>query len=266
VLFHTFMVLWSLVFFLPMIWMAGSAMKDNGAIVQSPFSLPTSWDLSAFVTAWNEGGIGRFAVNSAVVTGVTTATVLLLGAMAAFAFSRFRFAGSRVLLALFTVGLILPIQSYFVAQNAMFNRLNILDTRWALILPYTALGLPLAIWLLKAYLDSLPRELFEAARVDGAGDWRLFWSIVLPLLRPGLATVAVFTVLSAWNEFLLALLYIQDESLKTIPVGLLAFSTKYVTDYQLLFAALTIVTVPMVTVYIMFHRQVVNGLTEGSVK
>ena len=256
----------AVLFFLPLLWMAMSSFKSNGAILQTPFSLPTSWDWSVFGEAWQAGGIGRYAVNSAIVTGVTTAAVLVLGSMAAYAFARFDFRGSGLLLGLFTLGLILPIQSYFVAQNWMFESLHLKDTRWALILPYTAMGLSLAIWLLRAYLQSLPRELFEAARIDGAGDWLIYRRIVMPLLRPGLATVAVFTVLSAWNEFLLALLYIQDESLKTIPVGLLAFSTKYVTDYRLLFAALTMVTVPMVAVYAMFNRQVVAGLTEGSLK
>jgi raffinose/stachyose/melibiose transport system permease protein len=266
VLFHAVLIIYSLLFFMPLLWMAMSSFKTNGAILQTPFSLPTSWDWSVFSEAWEAGGIGRYAINSAIVTGVTTLAVLVLGSLAAYAFARFDFRGSGLLLGLFTLGLILPIQSYFVAQNWMFEALHLKDTRWALILPYTAMGLSLAIWLLRAYLQSLPRELFEAARVDGAGDWLIYRRIVLPLLKPGLATVAVFTVLSAWNEFLLALLYIQDESLKTIPVGLLAFSTKYVTDYRLLFAALTMVTVPMVAVYAMFNRQVVAGLTEGSMK
>ena len=160
----------------------------------------------------------------------------------------------------------MPIQSYFIAQNSLFEMLNLKDTRWALIIPYAAMGLSLAVYLLKVYLDSLPRELFEAARVDGCGDARMFTVLVLPLLRPGLATVAIFSALNAWNEFLLALLYITNDALKTIPTGLLAFSSRYVTDYQLLFAALTIITLPMVAVYVMFHRQIVAGVTEGSLK
>ena len=122
------------------------------------------------------------------------------------------------------------------------------------------------MYLLKVYLDALPRELFEAARVDGCGDVRMFTTLVLPLLRPGLATVAIFSALSAWNEFLLALLYVTNDALKTIPTGLLAFSSRYVTDYRLLFSALTIITLPMVAVYVIFHRQVVAGVTEGSLK
>jgi raffinose/stachyose/melibiose transport system permease protein len=128
------------------------------------------------------------------------------------------------------------------------------------------MGLPLAIWLFRAYIQNLPKEIFEAARVDGAGDLRVYQTILLPMLKPGIATVAVFTALSAWNEFLLALVYIQNDNLKTIPTGLLTFSTRYSTNYQLLFAALTIVTIPMIILYIIFNRKVIEGLTEGAVK
>jgi raffinose/stachyose/melibiose transport system permease protein len=126
--------------------------------------------------------------------------------------------------------------------------------------------LPLSIWLFRAYIQNLPKEIFEAARVDGAGDLRVYQTILLPMLKPGIATVAVFTALSAWNEFLLALVYIQNDDLKTIPTGLLTFSTRYSTNYHLLFAALTIVTIPMIIVYIIFNRKVIDGLTEGAVK
>jgi raffinose/stachyose/melibiose transport system permease protein len=266
VVFHAVMVTYSMLFFLPLLWMAMSALKSNGEIFQSPFALPTTWDFSVFAKAWDIGGIGRYAVNSFITTFFATVGVLVLGSMAAFAFSRLTFRGSTALLLMFTLGLLLPVQSYFVAQNELFDLLSLKDTRQALIIPYVAMGLPLAIWLLKAYLDSLPKELFEAAKVDGAGDWQVFRYFVLPLLRPGLATVTVFTVLGTWNEFLLALLYIQDDDLKTIPVGLLAFSSRYITDYQLLFAALTIITLPMIAVYVMFHRKIAQGLTEGSLK
>jgi raffinose/stachyose/melibiose transport system permease protein len=167
---------------------------------------------------------------------------------------------------LIALGLLLPLQSYFIAQSNLFTQLEITDTRWALIIPYTAMGLPLAVYLLKVYLDGLPEELFDAARIDGAGDGRIFRQLVFPLLRPGLATVAIFSALAAWNEFLLALLYIQDDELKTIPTGLLAFSSRYQTDYSMLFAALSIVTIPMIIIYIVFNRHIVDGITAGSVK
>lgn len=253
-------------FFFPMIWMVLSSFKSNADIFSSPFALPTSIDLGRWADAWEVGQIGRYALNSAIVTTVSVTGILLLGAGAAFAFSRYRFRGRAAFMSLFALGLLLPLQSYFIAQSSLFTQLAITDTRLALIIPYTAMGLPLAIYLLKVYLDALPEELFEAARIDGAGDLRVFRALALPLLRPGLATVAIFSALASWNEFLLALLYIQDDTLKTIPTGLLAFSSRYVTDYSLLFSALSIITLPMIVIYVVFNRQIVEGITAGSVK
>ena len=260
------LVLLALVFFAPMVWMVLSSFKTNTAIFRAPFALPESTDFERWARAWEVGRIGQYAVNSAIVTGATVLLILMLGAAAAYAFSRFRFRGRSLLMGMLALGLLLPLQSYFIAQSTMFSRLEITDTRWALIVPYTAMGLPLAIYLIKVYLDALPEELFDAARVDGAGDLRMFWTLALPLLRPGLATVAIFSALNAWNEFLLALLYIQDDGLKTIPTGLLAFSSRYQTDFGLLFSALSIVTLPMIVIYIVFNRQITQGITAGSLK
>jgi raffinose/stachyose/melibiose transport system permease protein len=260
------LVVLAAIFFFPMVWMVLSSFKSTAAIFESPFGLPEPIDLSNWTRAWEVGHIGEYAVNSAIVTATAVTLILVLGSAAAFAFSRYRFRGRSLLMGVVALGLLLPLQSYFIAQSTIFNRLEITDTRLALIVPYTAMGLPLAVYLLKVYLDALPDELFDAARVDGASDIRMFLGVALPLLRPGLATVAVFSALASWNEFLLALLYIQDDALKTIPTGLLAFSSRYQTDFGLLFSALSIVTLPMIVIYVVFNRQIVDGITAGSLK
>jgi raffinose/stachyose/melibiose transport system permease protein len=266
VTYYTLMTLASLIFLIPLIWMVLSSFKTQAQIFDSPFSLPTSIDFGNWGRAWDEGNLGRYAINSIVVTTVSVFAILVFGAMAAFALSRLKFRSRGLLLVILALGLLLPVQSYFVAQSTILNRLDITDTRWALIIPYIGLGVSLSVYLLKAYMDSLPRELFECARIDGCGDVRMFFAIVLPLLKPGLATVATFSVLAAWNEFLLATLYIQSDDLKTIPVGLVAFTGKYATDYPLLFSALSIVTIPMIAIYVVFHRQVIQGITEGTTR
>jgi len=265
-LIHLCVGVYAMMSLLPLIWMFYSAFKTNAQIAQDPLTLPTHLDFSVFKQAWAIGGLGRYAINSTIVTGATTFIVLLTSSMAGFAISRLRFKGSKTIIVMFTLGLLLPIQSYFIMQNQEFEWLHMKDTRWALILPYTAMGIPLAIWLIKTYIDSLPKELFEAARIDGSSDLQTFRFLMLPIIRPALVTVGIFTALGAWNEFLLALLYIQDETLKTIPTGLLSFSSKYATDYRMLFAALTMVTVPMITLYVAFNKQIVAGLTQGAVK
>ncbi len=264
--FHLFMILYSSLYIFPFFWMFFSSFKTNSEIFGTPLAPPKNYDFSVFIDAWQIGGIGRYVINSVVVTFSAVTLILLFSSMAAYAFSRFVFVGKNTFLTLITLGLLLPVQAYFISQNIIFEEIGIKDTRLALIVPYIAMGIPLAIWLLKAYLDTLPKEIFEAAKVDGAGDFSIYFKIILPLLKPGIGTVAVFSTLSAWNEFLLAIIYIQNDDLKTIPTGLLAFSTRYVTDYQLLFAALTIITIPMVAIYVVFNRQVVAGLTDGSLK
>ncbi|MBK6872616.1 MAG: carbohydrate ABC transporter permease [Kineosporiaceae bacterium] len=256
----------ALIFAFPMLWLVMNSFKTNSEIFNNPFSLPSRLDLGQWAEAWRVGRIGRYVVNSAIVTTVSVVAILTCATAAGYAFSRFRFRGRSVLMGALGLGLLLPLQSYFIAQSTLFTRLQLTDTRWALIIPYTAMGIPLATYLITVYLDAIPEEIFEAARIDGAGDLRTFVMLAVPLVRPGLATVTVFSALSAWNEFLLALLYIQDDALKTIPTGLLAFSSRYVTDYGLLFAALSIVTIPMIVVYVVFNRQIVSGLTAGSLK
>lgn len=254
------------VFFLPLLWMLASSFKDNADIFADPFGLPSEIDLGRWGRAWNEGNLGRYVLNSVIVSGVSVLAVLVLASCAAYAFARFRFRGRGLLMSLLALGLLLPVQSYFIAQSRMFTDLALTDTRWALIIPYTAMGLPLATYLLTAFLEEIPAEMFEAAMLDGAGDVRMLVSITTPLLRPGLAAVGVFTLLSTWNEFLLALLYISDDDLKTIPTGLLAFSSRYVTDYSMLFGALSIITLPLVVVYVVFSRQINDSVAAGSLK
>jgi len=266
VLFRTVMVVLAAVYGFPMIWMVLSSFKTNRETFRDPLALPTRIDFGVWADAWRIGNLGRYAINSTIVTTSTVVLILLFAALAAYAFSRFEFGGSSLLLGLLLLGLLMPLQSYFIAQNSMFEEFGLKDTRVALILPYTAMGLPLAVYLLKVFLDALPDELFDAARLDGCGDLRMFTALVLPLLKPGLATVAIFSALNAWNEFLLALLYVSDDALKTLPTGLLAFSDRYTTDYQLLFSALSMITLPMVAVYVVFHRQIVAGVTEGAVR
>ncbi|THF84288.1 carbohydrate ABC transporter permease [Cohnella fermenti] len=265
-LYYIFMIAISCVFFYPMIWLVLSSFRQNKEIFMDPFGLPAKIDFGNWKEAWEIGNMSTYALNSVIVTSITLACILLFASMGAFAFSKLRFRGSSMLLMLFTLGLFMPLQSFFIAQSYLFDQLNLKDSYVSLILPYIGLGLPLAVFLLKAFLDSVPKELMEAARMDGCNDAILYGRIILPLLMPSMATVGIFSALNTWNELLLAMLYIQDDSLKTIPVGLLAFSSRHMTDYKMLFSALSIVTIPMIAIYIVFNRYVVAGLTEGALK
>ena len=264
--YYLFMIVISCVFFYPMIWLVLSSFRQNREIFATPFALPSRINLQNWVEAWKIGNMSTYALNSVIVTSATIVCILLFASLAAFAFSKLSFKGSSVLMMLFVFGLFMPLQSFFIAQSYIFEQLNLKDSYLGLILPYIGIGLPLAVFLLKAYLDSVPKELLEAARIDGCGDLVLFARIIFPLLIPSMATVGIFSALNTWNELLLSMLYIQNDSLKTIPVGLLAFSSRYMTDYKLLFSALALITIPMIVLYIFFHRYIVAGLTEGALK
>ncbi|WP_206109204.1 carbohydrate ABC transporter permease [Paenibacillus sp. HB172176] len=266
IFYYLFMIILSCFYFYPLLWLILSSFRENREIFSSPFALPDSIHFSNWSEAWTIGNMSTYAKNSVIVTSATIVGILLLASLAAFAFSKLRFRGSSFLMLLFVFGLFMPLQSFFIAQSYIFEQLNLKDTYLGLILPYVGTGLPLAIFLLKAYLDSVPKELMEAARMDGCGDFLLFRKIIFPLLIPSMATVGIFSALNAWNELLLAMLYIQNDALKTIPVGLLAFSSRYMTDYKLLFSALALITIPMIILYIFFHRYIVAGLTEGALK
>jgi len=264
--YYLIMIAISFFFFYPMIWLVLSSFRQNKEIFTTPFAFPSAINFSNWSEAWRIGNMSTYALNSVIVTSLTIVCVLLFASMAAFSFSKLSFKGSKTILMLFVFGLFMPLQSFFIAQSIIFDRLNLKDSYMALIIPYIGMGLPLAIFLLKAYLDSIPKELMEAARIDGCTNRVLFVRIIVPLLIPSLATVGIFSALNTWNELLLAMLYIQNDSLKTIPVGLLAFSSRYTTDYKLLFSALSIVTIPLIVLYIFFHRYIVAGLTEGALK
>ncbi|WP_372630480.1 carbohydrate ABC transporter permease [Cohnella sp.] len=264
--YYVLMIALSCFYFYPMIWLVLSSFRENQVIFTSPFRWPEQVNFDNWSEAWRIGHIGKYAGNSAIVTSLTVVCILLFASMAAFAFSKLPFKGGKALLMMFVVGLFMPLQSFFIAQSYIFERLGLKDSYMGLILPYIGVGLPLAVFLLKSFLDSLPKDLIEASRIDGCNNRVLFVRIILPLLAPGMATVAIFSSLNAWNELLLAMLYIQNDDLKTLPVGLLAFSSRYVTNYKLLFSALALITIPMILAYILFHKRIVSGLTEGSLK
>ena len=265
-LYHAVMIAISLLYVVPLAWMVMSSFKSKREIFDSPFALPTEIDFGVWAEAWDRGDLGGYILNSLLTTTVAVSAILVFALAAAYAFSRFQFRGKNLLLIPFALGLLLPVQSYLTAQARLFDSVYLLDTRWVLMISYAGLGLSLAIFLLKSYLDSLPREIFEAARMDGAGDFRTLFQVIMPLMTPALSTVAVFSILSAWNEFLLAMLYVTSDDLRTIPAGLLAFTGRYATDYPMLFAALSMITLPVIAAYAVFHKQVIAGVTEGSVQ
>ncbi len=268
---YLFLIAVTVAMFFPLVWMVYSSFKSSSyEIMSNPWGAPVDWDISRiagqYAQAWTRGNLGIYAWNSVLITSSTLIIVLLSSSMAAYAFSRLKFWGRDFLFYSFLVGLIIPVQAFLVPLFFQFRELGLLDTRRSVILAYSAISLPLAIYILRAFMVNLPRDLDESATIDGCSSWGIFWRIVLPLVRPALATIGIFTALTSWNEFLMALIFIESDALKPLPLGLLAFYGYHKVEYHLLLSALTMITIPMIVVYFLFQRQIVEGLTAGALK
>ncbi|MFB9325072.1 carbohydrate ABC transporter permease [Paenibacillus aurantiacus] len=250
----------------PLYWLFISAFKTNQDFFNRPYGLPHTWMKENIVRAWELGNMGRAMFNSAFVTVTAVLLTIVLGVLAAYALSRFDFRFKKAIVALFLAGLLIPIHSTLVPLFIMMKKLHLLDTYGALILPYTAFELPIAIFLAMAYMASIPREIEEAAMIDGSGWWRIFGSLILPLCMPIVATIAILAFLRFWNDFSFALVFINTQSLKTLPLSLSLFSDGFGTDYALTMGAMAIAVIPTIVIYLLMQEQIMKGMVAGSVK
>jgi len=257
----------------PMAWVAYSSLKGDEAIFRDALALPGAGALHAdnYARAWREAHFGEYFINSVVVTAASVTLIVGLGAMAAYALSRFTHPLGRVAFGLFLAGLTIPSQLAIVPLFFELRSVGLLNSRLGLILVYTANGLPFAIFILAAFFRSLPRSLYEAAVVDGCGEFSAFWRILLPLARPGLVTVAIFQFIGVWREYFFAFMLVSGDtagSARTLPLGLanLSIAAEYRTEYGMLFAGIVLVTLPILLVYLALQRQIVRGIAAGALK
>ncbi len=208
----------------------------------------------------------RHAINSAIVALATTVVGVFLSCTAAYALSRFRFPGRRAGLTTFLVVQMFPASMLLLPLYVLLDKLQLLNSLFGLVLVYATTAIPFCVWTLKGYFDSLPRELEEAARIDGAGPWKIFFSIVLPLARPGIAVTALFSFMTAWNEFIMASTFMTDETRYTLPVNLQSSVGQYSADWGLFAAGSIVVSIPVMALFYLLQKQLVGGLTSGSVK
>lgn len=250
----------------PAFYLVSLSLMDNqqifgGKIIAWPLAL------SNYPKAWVATKIGRLYWNSVYISGVSTLVTVALSALAGYGLGRLRFAGRRFIYGFILIGLTIPLQIALIPLFINLKALNLLNTPFALIGPYTGFGLAFGIFVMKGFFEKLPKELDEAARVDGASEFRIFAQIMLPLTRPALATIAIFLFLQNWNEFLFALTFITEESKRTMPTGIYALiSTEFYGNYPLLAAALVLFSLPVLVLYFLFQKQFIAGLTAGAVK
>jgi len=264
ILYPIFLLISALILY-PLVWMTYSSFKGNADIFANVFALPRELYLGNYITVFTEGAMGIYFRNSLLISIVSVAGLLVFSSLAAYAFASFRFRGSTPLFMILLLGLMVPPQALIISGFKLMSILNLLDTYWALIFTYfgwTSFG----ILVLRNFFQSVPRDVKDAARVDGAGHWQMFSQIMLPLARPSLSTIAIFYFMWVWNEFIYPLVYMQTPEKYTIPLGVLFFNGRYTIEWGLQMAALAVATIVPLAVYYAFQKQFIRGILAGALK
>ncbi|ANY74910.1 carbohydrate ABC transporter permease [Paenibacillus ihbetae] len=263
---YTFLGLFAIMNIIPLFWMVVNSFKEEQEYASSPFSLPHTLQISNYAKAWEVANMDVYFLNSIIITFASLIITVLLGALAAYFLSRFQFKLRGVTYSLFLLGMLVPIHATLIPIFLIMQKLQLLDTYWSLILPYTAFHLSLTVFILEGFMRGFPKDLEESGVMDGAGVYRIFWSIILPITRPALATVIILNFIYNWNEYLFALVLITSTELKTLPLGLANFAGIETASLTLQMAALTIALIPILIFYLLLQKQLVNGMTAGAVK
>ena len=259
---------YTLLAILPILLVIMNSFKNRNAIFASPLSPPTAetFSLIGYAKVLGNAHLGTYFFNSMIVTLGSMGLVLLFGAMAAWALTEYKFRFSTALALFMSIGIMVPIRLGSVAILTMMRQAHLNDTLTALILVYVAQGLPLAIFILSEFIEQIPKDLRDASRCDGVPEANIFFEVIAPLLRPAIATVAVFTIVPIWNDLWFPLILTSSESTHTITLGVQQFLGQYITDWNSVLAALSLAILPVVVIYVIFSRQLISGLTSGAVK
>jgi raffinose/stachyose/melibiose transport system permease protein len=265
---HAVLIAYSALALGPILLVVMNSFKARNAIFGSPLSPPngSTFSLIGYEKVFRASHIVVYFENSLIVTLMSMGLVLLFGAMAAWALSEYRFRGSTAVALFLSIGIMVPIRLGSVAILNMMRTAGLNDTLTALILVYIAQGLPMAIFILSEFIQQIPKDLRDAARCDGVPETRIFFEVIAPLLRPAIATVAVFTIVPIWNDLWFPLILTSSDSTHTITLGVQQFLGQYITDWNSVLSALSMAILPVVVIYVIFSRQLIAGLTSGAVK
>lgn len=265
---HTALIVWCVIVCGPLLWVLMSSFKTTQQIFGSPFSLPTSLNFDNYVSAWTTASIGTYFFNTVIVVASALVIVMILGAMCAYVLARYEFKGSRFIYYAMLAGLTFPIFLAVVPLFLTLRNFGLLNTLPGLIITYVAFALPFTVFFLYAFFKALPQEVAEAAALDGAGPWRIFFQIMLPMARPGMASVAIFNFLGLWNQFLLPVALNTKSNNYVLSQGMASFASQagYSVNFGALFAAVVITVLPVLATYIVFQRQLQGSVSPGLLK
>ena len=265
---HGALILYTLIALFPVFVIVINSFKSRKMIFREPLALPNSdsFSLIGYQTVFKQGDFFLYFQNSMIVTVGSLFLILLFGAMAAFALAEYRFKGNMMMGLYLALGIMIPIRIGTVAILEMMVQTGLVNTLWALILVYTAQGLPLAVFILSEFMKQVSDDLKNAGRIDGLSEYRIFFRLVLPLIRPAMATVAVFNMIPIWNDLWFPLILAPAEEVKTLTLGSQVFIGQFVTDWNAVLSALSMAILPVLILYVIFSRQLIRGITSGAVK
>ncbi len=262
---YALLLLGALAALLPMVWMISASLMPPGAAnAYPPRLLPESVTLEHYRALFTRLNLGRYLLNSTFIATVVTTISILINSMAGYAFAKLRFRGRDRVFRLLSLGLVIPVQVSMLPLFLLMRELGLINTYWGVIIP--GMASIFGIFLVRQYAFSIPDDLLDAARVDGASELRIYWSVVLPVIRPILATLAIWTFLSTWNDFMWPLIVLSDDSMFTLPVALANLSGERVQDTELMMAGAVLTVLPVMLVFLVLQRYYVEGITLGSVK
>ena len=262
---HLFLISVAVTCLYPLLWMIASSFKTQETIFSDISLIPKAFHFENYYLALTQGDFGRYFLNSIFYTVSVVFGIVIISSLAAYAFSRLRFPGRNIIFIVFIAAMMIPIPGSFVALFVLLNKLHLRDTPLGYILCMINVGLSTSIFLLKTFFDTIPRELEDAARIDGCSKLGIWWNVALPLSKPVLAVVVVFNALNVWNEYVLALIIFDNKSLMPLQRALMMFRGEFLTNYPLLMAGLTITALPIIIVYLFMQKYIVKGVTSGAV-
>lgn len=263
---YIFLTVMAVMFAAPMLFTLMSSLKTKVEIFSAPFALPRTPMWSNYLEAWHGARMSRYFLNSIMQSGITVIALGILSSMAAFVLSRFRLRISKAVMLFFLIGMMVPMHTVLVPISYMIGKLSLSDNIPALILVYVAFGLPFSILVLTNFMRGVNRSLEEAALVDGASYVQIYWKVMLPMTKPAIATVSIFNFLNAWNNVIFPLIFIKDNDLKPVALGILNFNGERGTEYGLMMAAIVITVALPMLIYMLFQEKVEGGLAAGAVK
>lgn len=260
---HIFLVAVAVTCLFPLLWMLRSALMTNETIFVDRGIIPAEIHFENFHLAWTRGGFGHYFLNSVLYTVSVVFGVVMISSLAAYAFSRLQFPGKNFLFYVFLAAMMIPLPGSFVPLYVLMNKLQLANTRLGYILCMINVGLSLSIYILKTFFDKMPSALEDAARMDGCSKLGIWRHVALPLARPAIAVIVIFNTLNVWNEYILAMLLLNDQSLMPLQRGLMVFQGSHSVDYPLLMAGLSITVAPVILVYLFMQKHIIKGLSEG---